>query len=147
MLGWVDIRTFGLNLHLIIGVVVVGLLAIVLGLVAWTLLRLAAWKAQVRLVQEQAARAGLREDGQAYPPADRGLCDVCARAFEKVYHLPSGQRMCEDCYRRMVHEVHQQGLYAPPGAPQAAEEAGTDNERPRPGSSVIHPEGDGRQGL
>ena len=139
MLGWVDILTFGLNLHLIIGLAVVGLGVIVLVLVAW--------KAQVRLGGEQAARARLREDGQVYPPADRGLCDVCAGAFQKVYHLPSGQRMCEDCYRRMVHEIHEQALRTQEGVPQVSGEAGTDDERPRPGNDAVHPEGDGRQGL
>jgi hypothetical protein len=147
VLAWVDIRTFGLSLYLIIGVVVVGLVAMALALGAWTLLRLAVWKARVRRAQEQAARARVRDDGQPYPPVDRGLCDLCAGAFEKVYHLPSGQRMCEDCYRRMVQEAHEQAFCAPPGAPQAGGEAGTDDERARRGNGAIGPEGDGRQGV
>jgi hypothetical protein len=118
-----------------------------LAVVAWVVLRALAWRAQARDAQQAAARARLREDGQPYPPADRGLCDVCARPFEKVYHLPSGQRMCEDCYRQMVQEAHEQAFCGPTGAPQMNGETGTDHERRKAGIDVVHPEGDGRQGL
>ncbi len=146
VLGWVDPQTFGLSVHLIIGAVVVGLLATVLVLAAWVLLRVLTWRAEVRRAQKHAARARLRDNGQPYPPADRGLCDVCARAFEKVYYLPSGQRMCEDCYRQMVQQAHEQAFCAPPGTGQGGLEDRPDDQR-RIAHDVVPPEGDGRQGL
>ena len=41
-----------------------------------------------------------RPDGQPYPPCGRGLCDHCKQAFEKVYYLPEGRRLCPACYEQ-----------------------------------------------
>jgi hypothetical protein len=40
-----------------------------------------------------------RSDGTALPPFGRGFCDNCSGAFDKVYHLSSGTRLCPDCFR------------------------------------------------
>ena len=46
----------------------------------------------------EARAAALRPDGLPYPPAGRGMCEACTRAFDKVYFMPNGRRLCPDCY-------------------------------------------------
>ncbi len=50
--------------------------------------------------QEKQRENKYRPDGKPYPPAAEGMCDVCERAFDKVYHLPTGRRTCQGCYNR-----------------------------------------------
>ena len=54
--------------------------------------RLRALKAEWRAEHVDAA-------GRPLPPAAPGLCEACKKAFDKVYYLPSGRRLCEACYR------------------------------------------------
>jgi hypothetical protein len=107
VLGQVDIRTFGINVYLIIGAVVVLVILFPVIITVWTLLKIAFWQAEVRRAQRQAAKERLADDGQPYPPAGRGLCDVCGKATNKVYHLSSGRRMCDDCYRWIDRPVEE----------------------------------------
>ena len=104
MLAVVDARTFGINLFIIIGAVVLLSLAFVLVLLVWTGVRAGIWRRrQVRAEREQ--RLGkLDGSGQRRPPADRGLCDRCGRLFDEVYHLPDGSRRCPRCYALTVEE-------------------------------------------
>jgi len=60
------------------------------------------WEGRVRAARRQAHRDRHRADGTPYPPTGRGMCDRCQQAFEKVYHLPSGRRLCPDCYELEV---------------------------------------------
>ena len=100
-LAVVDARTFGLNIHFIIGLLFVGTVLIVLALVTWTVLRaLIAHRRMVRS-EEQARRARLGLDPNLPPPTERGLCDSCGYASNKVYCLPSDRRLCETCYHRL----------------------------------------------
>ncbi len=98
LLGQVDIRTFGLNLYLVIGALVVGLVMAVLILVAWTMVKCFIWETKVRRARIEADRIAKGPDGRPLPPSGRGLCDICEKPFDKVYHLPTGRRVCEGCY-------------------------------------------------
>ena len=51
-----------------------------------------------RAAERQAHSIKFRPDGEPYPPASRGMCDSCEQAYEKVYNMPSGKRLCPDCY-------------------------------------------------
>jgi len=107
VLGQVDIRTLGVNTYVIIGAVVILAILFLMAVTAWTLLKVALWQAEVRRAQRQADKERLADDGQPYPPAGRGLCDVCGKAANKVYHLSSGRRMCDDCYQRIDQPVEE----------------------------------------
>lgn len=56
------------------------------------------WRISKRRAERLAHMIKFRPDGLPYPPAGRGMCDACEKAHEKVYHLPSGRRLCTDCY-------------------------------------------------
>jgi len=105
----VDTHTFGLNLYFIIGALVVGLAVLVVMLVLWIAVRCLVWEIRLRRAAAEAGRIHIGPDGLPYPPVGRGLCEVCAIVSDKVYHLASGQRMCEDCYRRLCGTLAPQG--------------------------------------
>ena len=48
------------------------------------------WPNQFRLLLSSLA--------YTFPPAAAGLCDRCGRVFESVYYLPSGTRLCANCF-------------------------------------------------
>jgi hypothetical protein len=94
----VDIKTFALNMHFLIGLLI-GLAALLIFVVAvWTLLKVLVWRARHKRAEAQEAARKLRTDGLPYPPAGPGVCQRCQRAFDAVYHLPTGERLCPECY-------------------------------------------------
>jgi hypothetical protein len=42
-------------------------------------------------------------DGRPFPPFARGMCDSCHKAFEKVYHMPTGRRLCPACFSTVAN--------------------------------------------
>jgi hypothetical protein len=95
-----NLRMFGGSLHLLIGLLIVAAVVLVVILVAWTTFNVAIWRSRREKADQAERRRRFRPDGQPYPPAGRGLCDSCARGFDKVYYLPSGRRLCPECYER-----------------------------------------------
>jgi len=77
-------------LGLIAGIIVI---ATLIGIIkAWLKgLELRAWR---KVAKDQK----LRPDGIPYPPSGRGMCDTCEKAYDKVYYLPDGRRICPGCY-------------------------------------------------
>jgi len=47
---------------------------------------------------EVSERAKYRSDERLLPPSQRGLCSGCEKVFDKVYCMPSGERLCQKCY-------------------------------------------------
>jgi hypothetical protein len=86
----VDIKTFALNMYAIVGAVLALLALLILGVGAWTLLKVLIWRS--RQDRAEARRKSER------PPAAPGICQRCQRAADAVYHLPSGERLCAACY-------------------------------------------------
>ncbi len=56
------------------------------------------WEKTVAAESERVRLAKLRPDGKPWPPVGRGMCEACASAFDKVYYLADGRRLCEKCY-------------------------------------------------
>jgi len=100
--GVVDLKTFGLNIYLLIGILFVVLVAGVVLVILWMVAKQLRFRgARDRALREaQEARTG--PDGRPYPTAGIGLCHVCKKAFDKVYFLPSGEQLCPQCYERHV---------------------------------------------
>jgi hypothetical protein len=98
------LRMFALNLHLIIGALLLSGVLFVLILIVWTAARAGFWELRRRRAAEQEQRRQRGPDGYAYPPAGRGLCDRCNQTHEMVYYLPSGARRCPACYAETLEE-------------------------------------------
>jgi hypothetical protein len=100
----VDPRTLGENLFLIIGVVFLLGLAAAIGLAAWIGVKV--WRQAVRerrsWAQHQVDRLG--PDGKPYPPYLEGVCEVCKRGDHRVYHLKTGEMLCQRCYEAFCLE-------------------------------------------
>jgi hypothetical protein len=37
-------------------------------------------------------------DGRLRPPRGQGICQKCSGAFDDLYYLPSGEKLCARCY-------------------------------------------------
>jgi hypothetical protein len=98
LLAQVDPKTFGLNLWLIIGAVILAGGLFLAALLTVTALRAGIW--QIR--RRRAQRRWRRPDG---PPTARGLCDECGLVHERVAHLPTGARLCPACCRRRLEKL------------------------------------------
>ncbi len=100
----VDPKTLGINLYIIIGAVLLGAFLLIVVIAVWTGIKAGFWQLGRRRAAEAERRRKLQPDGRPYPPAARGLCDRCGRTFEKVYHLPTGERRCPPCYEPTLKE-------------------------------------------
>lgn len=85
------------NLANAIAVVIV---VLAVALVLWTIGKHFLWRVRRGLARKQAHRSKHRPDGKPYPPTGMGICSMCEKADLKVFHLPSGRCLCEDCYAR-----------------------------------------------
>ncbi len=94
----VDPQTFGLNLWLIIGAVVLAGGVFLSVLLMITAMRAGIWQIRRRRAQRRWRRP-------AGPPTARGLCDECGRVHERVAHLPTGARLCPACCRRRLEKL------------------------------------------
>lgn len=71
------------------------------GLVAWIIGKHYVWRLRRSAARRSARRRKTRPDGRPYPPTGMGICSECEKAGLEVFHLPSGRRLCKDCYARI----------------------------------------------
>ena len=95
-----NIEMWILNIRLLIGILFVLIVLFVVGVFSYACIRSLIRQYRVRRARQQDYREKHRSDGTAYPPTCRGLCDNCQSYGEKLYFLPSGQRLCEECYEK-----------------------------------------------
>lgn len=103
-------------LYLLITVPLTVLAVLTATLGALTFLNYARRKAAAKLSQEATGSATHQFDGTPFPPASRGMCDACSKAFDWVYHLPEGRRLCPACFHAAEGYKH-----APPPEPHNPE--------------------------
>jgi hypothetical protein len=89
---------FGANIYLLIGLLLALGAAFIILIAGWTSIRIALWKWAKRQSDAEISREKTQADGQPYPPSSRGICQKCGRQFNKVYHLPTGERLCPTDY-------------------------------------------------
>jgi len=96
-----QLRQFGLSTYVLLGFLLLLVVVLALAVVAWVLIKV--WIRDVRKRREAQRhhREMFRPDGKPYPPASRGICDRCGQDFEKVYYMPSGERLCPDDYAEL----------------------------------------------
>ena len=63
-----------------------------------TVLKILATKRRNRKAQQELLKTKFRPVGIPFPSSGRGMCDRCQKPFDKVFFLPTGQRLCENCY-------------------------------------------------
>ncbi len=98
MVMWVSPETLGRNLFLLIGVLIAAGVGFILIVVFWTSIKVALWHRSKKRLEQREHERRHAPGGQPYPPTAAGLCDRCGRGFESVYYLPSGCRLCPNCY-------------------------------------------------
>ncbi|KPK83964.1 MAG: hypothetical protein AMJ81_06885 [Phycisphaerae bacterium SM23_33] len=99
--AWADPLTFGANLWLIIGGLVLAVFVLLALLGLWVLAKILVWRGRRWHAERQARGRKYGPDGKPLPPSAAGLCDRCERAFEMVYYMPSGGRLCPSCYEAL----------------------------------------------
>ena len=93
-----QLKMFGANIFVLIGLLLAAGVAVVVIVAAWTGLKIGLWRWRRQQGEAEERRRRIRPDGQPYPPASRGICGDCARVSETVYHQPDGSRLCAECY-------------------------------------------------
>ncbi len=93
-------KTLGVNLWLLIALLFLLVVALVLGVVLWTGIRVGLTMLAQRRAQAEYRKSTRRADGQPYPPYIEGMCSQCGRGHVRIYHPQSGERLCPDCYER-----------------------------------------------
>ncbi len=122
---------FGQNIYLLIAVIFLLALFGVVVLAVWTAVRAMLFTRRQRREEAAARAAKLDHDGRPLPPASEGLCDRCQRAFNRVYHVPSGPRLCPMCYELSLPARPIEAAAAPAAAaPGAATVTATANAPP-----------------
>jgi len=119
MLSAVDPVTFGQNLILLIGALVLLGGALVLLVATWRGVKVLLALRAGRRARKAYLRAARRADGVCYPPAIEGTCTHCRRADRRIY-FPSDslEELCPRCYERYWREV-EAGTLIPSGANRA----------------------------
>ena len=79
----------------------VAVLVLAMALVAWIVLKHYVWRARRAVARKGARRERTRPDGLPYPPTGMGICSECETAGHDLFHLPSGRRLCKECYDRI----------------------------------------------
>ena len=100
MLAQVSLRTFGQNLALIIGGILLLALVLFVLFAAWTGLNMLLFYRGKRRAEREHVRQTRRADGELYPPMIEGICEVCKRGGHKIYFPEAGKAMCPPCYER-----------------------------------------------
>ncbi len=94
-----DIKAILLSLQILKALLLLFPLA-TFGVAIWTLVTMWLWRADKRRAEQEWYDLRYRADGKPYPPAGRGFCDNCETPCQKVYYMPSNQRLCPDCYKK-----------------------------------------------
>lgn len=104
VLSLVDPQTLKLSLLVLISYYICAAVTFILIVVIWTAVKMLWWESGRKRANAQRREARFDADGQPLPPVGRGLCDRCSGAFEKVYHLTGGRRLCQRCYEQQNDE-------------------------------------------
>ena len=104
MLTQVDPMTFGKNLMLLVGGLMLLALVLFVLFVAWTGLNMLLFYRGKRRAEQEHFRQTRRADGELYPPMIEGICEVCKRGGHKIYFPEAGKAMCSPCYEQSWRE-------------------------------------------
>ncbi len=95
------ISTIELFCHLMIAVPIVFVVLVGMTILTISLLKMYGWKLRKDKAAAEMHDRKFRPDGQPYPDTGRGMCQSCKQVLEDIYYMPSGDRLCRDCYHQM----------------------------------------------
>ncbi len=87
-------RMFGANIFLLIGILLALAILIFLLLGGWVTVKILIFRRAQHRAEQKRNQEKFRADGSPYPPASRGICHTCGKAYPKVYHMPDGTKLC-----------------------------------------------------
>ncbi|HKQ50199.1 MAG TPA: hypothetical protein VJZ71_19140 [Phycisphaerae bacterium] len=99
-----QLQSFGLNIHILIGILMVLAIGMVLVIAVWTGVKVWLFRKQQEDAKRNERRSKIGRDGCALPPRGAGFCERCQKAGQ-VFHLPDGRRLCETCYETHGHSA------------------------------------------
>ena len=94
-----QLEMFGQNIWLLIGILFFVLFGAVLLIAAWTGVKVWLFRRDQARGKIEAEQSKSDADGGPLPPSSPGICQQCGKVRDKVYHLPSGDRLCAACYQ------------------------------------------------
>ncbi len=97
MLLQADLKTFWLNLFLILCAVVLLTILFFVVISTITLIRAGLWVRRRRKAEALWLKASRRADGRTYPAGSSGVCDSCHRGSRHIYS-EYGKNLCPACY-------------------------------------------------
>ncbi len=105
MIAIVDSQTLKENILFGIGLLFYAVAAAILLVLALVGIKIFIRRCRTARAAAQERKLKYQPDGRPYPPFARGLCDNCQDGFDRVYYLPSGARLCPDCYKALQEET------------------------------------------
>ncbi len=94
-----QLQNWGMAIYLLIGILALAVLCLVLIVLVWTGGKIAIFKRRQRRAEADHRRLKFHPDGTPIPPVAPGVCHRCGRASARVFHLPAGERLCEECHQ------------------------------------------------
>ncbi len=95
-----QLQMFGMNIFLLIGLLLFGLITFILLIVFWTTIKVYFFQRQQRTNPYKKFGWKTVAPVEGMPPSSAGICDTCGRVLSAVFHLPGGVRQCSTCYRK-----------------------------------------------
>jgi hypothetical protein len=93
-----SLEFFGQGIVLLIGILVFLLFAGIVALVACVAVRVWVFRLRQRQAREAYLKRTRRADGKIYPPRGGGMCEQCGGIRKVIYFVPTGEKLCHDCY-------------------------------------------------
>ncbi len=93
-----QLEMFGVNIHLLIGILACGGIGLVVVIILYTSIRAFVFHARQKNAMGTFQKGKTKSDGMALPPVGSGICAQCNTASSKIYFLPDGSRLCSACY-------------------------------------------------
>lgn len=92
-----DLGLWALQIYWLIGLYVVGTVAIAVAVVLYVVVRIRRWNRRRQRAERERLASRMGPDGRSLPPTDRGLCDRCGRYHETVSFFSDGRKLCPEC--------------------------------------------------
>lgn len=105
-----QLQMFGLNIHLLIGILLVLSIGAFLVIAVWTGVKVWLFRKQQETAEREGQRRKIGRDGRALPPRAAGFCEKCQKPGE-VFHLPDGRRLCVTCYESHGSKREEQTIH------------------------------------
>ena len=86
--------------HLMIAIPIVLVVLVGLTILTISLLKMYATKRRENQAAAETHDHRFRPDGAPYPDTGRGMCQSCKQVSEMIYYMPSGKKLCRECYHQ-----------------------------------------------